>query len=313
MGEIERPRRQPIPAPKEQHPYMCCTIDLLGPLPSTPTKKKYILACVCNLTRWVELRCLYDKSAAHVAKGILDIFFMRGPPRAVSCDNGREFKNSVVQELLQSFGTCINYGTPYRPQGQGLVERCNREINKHLKALDIPEHRWDTFIPSIQLSLNLSYHSALGCSPFQAMHGWMLASPLYAKKINSEDIPKDLRLWVQESGARMSAALGLLTARQAVPLVPIPDKDDPDGLEPGTNILLKTITPPGVSKKLYSPWKGGYTIRKRCDKYTYIITPVEAPRRRFLVHRDRIRVLHQIQEKLPEDKQTRQVISKLVI
>ena len=111
----------------------------------------------------------------------------------------------------------------------------------------------------------------------------------------------------------MSAALGLLTARQAVPLVPIPDKEDSDGLEPGTKILLKTMTPPGVSKKLYSPWKGGYVIRKRCDKYTYIVTPVEAPRRRFLVHRDRIRVLHPLPEDLPNKKETRQVINKLVI
>ena len=306
-GSTERPRFTPITPPKESHPYMTVTVDLLGPLPSTPTRKKYILAAIDNLTRWIELRCIPDKTAAHVAKALMDIFFLRGPPRAVSCDNGREFSNTLLRELLASFGTCINYGTPYRPQGQGLIERANREIVKHLKGLNIEEHKWDTFIPSIQLSMNLTYHSALGSSPFQAMHGWTLAEPLFSKKVDGSEIQSDVRLWVQESGARMCAALALLTAKQAVPLTPIPVESDDNALEPGTHVLLKTMTPPGVSAKLYSPWKGGYVVRKRCDHYTYLITPLEAPRRRFLVHRQRIRTVHNDLEKSQDKNNPREV------
>jgi hypothetical protein len=306
-GSTEKTKFKPIPAPKESHPYMTVTIDLLGPLPSTPTRKKYILAAIDNLTRWIELRCIPDKTAAHVAKALMDIFFIRGPPRAVSCDNGREFNNSLLRELLASFGTCINYGVPYRPQGQGLIERANREIVKYLKGLDIDEHRWDTHIPAIQLSMNLTYHSALGSSPFQALHGWTAAEPLFSKEVDGNEIQTDVRLWVQESGARMCAALALLTAKQAVPLTPIPDESDDNALEPGTHVLLKTMTPPGVSSKMYSPWKGGYVVRKRCDLYSYLITPLEAPRRRFLVHRQRIRMVHNDLEKSQSESSPREV------
>ena len=100
----------------------------------------------------------------------------------------------------------------------------------------------------------------------------------------------------------MCAALSKLVSKQAVASTEIPDDTDSNGIDTGTEVLLKTMIPPGVSAKLYTPWKRGFVVRKRCDKYTYIVTPIEAPRRRFLVHRNRIRILHRNLKNSPKVK-----------
>lgn len=49
------------------------------------------------------------------------------------------------------------------------------------------------------------------------------------------------KLLVKESETRMCAVKSLLAAKQTVPISAILDEHDSDGLEPGTEILLKNI------------------------------------------------------------------------
>ena len=56
-----------------------------------------------------------------------------------------------------------------------------------------------------------------------------------------------------------------------------------------TKVLVSFPQPPGTSAKLYNQWKGIFIVIKQIDKNSYLIGPLEGKRRKFLVHRSRIR------------------------
>ena len=52
-----------------------------------------------------------------------------GAPSVLQSDNGREFANSIINELSSMWdGLKIVYGKPRHSQSQGSVERTNRDI-----------------------------------------------------------------------------------------------------------------------------------------------------------------------------------------
>jgi hypothetical protein len=63
---------------------------------------------------------------------------------------------------------------PYRPQSQGIVERLNAEVMRHLRAFILPLKDatvWPTYLPLVQRLLNSAIHSTTGVSPAQLLYG----------------------------------------------------------------------------------------------------------------------------------------------
>ena len=67
----------------------------------------------------------------------MDIFCELGPPLILQSDNGREFKNSLLFQLINEKwpATKIIHGKPRHPESQGSVERTNQDIIKHFTAM----------------------------------------------------------------------------------------------------------------------------------------------------------------------------------
>ena len=82
-----------------------------------------------HLTKFVNLRALKTKRAEEVAHNLLHIFADKGAPRILHTDNGKEFANSVLKELLEMWPECrLVHGKPRHSQSQGSVERANRDV-----------------------------------------------------------------------------------------------------------------------------------------------------------------------------------------
>ncbi|KAJ1131535.1 hypothetical protein NDU88_009871, partial [Pleurodeles waltl] len=73
-------------------------VDLIGPLPTTPTGNKYILTATDYFSKWVEAFPLKTKTAAEVASRLLSMYLRHGSPKRVLSDQGREFVNQVSTE-----------------------------------------------------------------------------------------------------------------------------------------------------------------------------------------------------------------------
>ena len=112
---------------------------------------KWILVYQDHLTKFVQIRPTKSKRATEVAYNLLDTFCTFGAPSVLQSDNGREFSNSVIEELKDMWdGLKIVHGKPRHSQSQGSVERANRDIEDMLST-------W--------------MDSNLKCSPHEAMFG----------------------------------------------------------------------------------------------------------------------------------------------
>ncbi|KAL4132528.1 hypothetical protein QTP88_009662 [Uroleucon formosanum] len=76
-----------------------------------------------------------SKRATKVANELLSILFTFGAQKILQSDNGREFLNSVINELKDIWPECvIVHGRPRHPQSQGSIKRSNQDVEHMLRA-----------------------------------------------------------------------------------------------------------------------------------------------------------------------------------
>jgi len=158
----------------ETEPFSALSVDLLGPFPKDQYQNVFVLVAMDSFSRWTELRPLHDKTAESVATQLLDIICRHKIPKNLRSDNGGEFTASLIQHLCSLMGVEQILTIPYRPQGNGLVERRNAEILKHLRTLMIDLGKfgqWSRLLPLVQRVVNLTPHVALGVSPAKLLFG----------------------------------------------------------------------------------------------------------------------------------------------
>ena len=96
-----------------------------------------ILVVVDAFTRFVELYACKDATSASAARALLDHIGRYGcPTDLIVTDNGAQFVNSLISEIT---GLLLDIEhatiTPHSHEENGLIERANKEIMRHLRAL----------------------------------------------------------------------------------------------------------------------------------------------------------------------------------
>jgi len=94
---------------------------------------RFIMNYQDYLTKYVILKPLKSKRAEEIAYNLIDIYTLFGAPAILQPDNGREFVNSVINELHIMWNEVkIVHGKPRHSQSQGSVERANRDVQEML-------------------------------------------------------------------------------------------------------------------------------------------------------------------------------------
>ena len=109
----------------------CLNIDFIGPFPD----KGCIFVIVRTFTRWVELYATADATALSTAECLLQRFGRFGAPRQLRSNNGPHFIADVIKEFLAPVGIEQCLTLAYSKEENAIVERFNKEINRHLRAL----------------------------------------------------------------------------------------------------------------------------------------------------------------------------------
>jgi len=117
-----------------------------------------------HLTKFVILKPLKTKRAEEIAYNLMEIYTTFGAPAILHSDNGREFVNSVINELHTMWGDVkIVHGKPRHSQSQGSIERANRDVEDML-ATWIAETKstdWPSGLKFIQFRKNRAFHSGM--------------------------------------------------------------------------------------------------------------------------------------------------------
>lgn len=133
---------------------------------------KYVVVAIDYFSKWSEARPLYDKTAVSVARFLYDDIICRhGCPRIQINDQGREFLNSLNDELSRLTGTQQRVTSAYHPQANGLVERQNRTIkNCLLKVLQNNVNKWPSILQGVLFAHRTAQHFSTGYSPFKMVY-----------------------------------------------------------------------------------------------------------------------------------------------
>lgn len=123
-------------------------------------------------SKWPEAIALPTKESVGVAKVLYSLFCRHGVPCKIQSDQGREFVNSVNNNLFELTGVKHIISTAYHPQTNGLDERFNQTLQRALlKMVDDNTNEWDKFIDSVLFSYRTSKQDSTKYSPFFIMYG----------------------------------------------------------------------------------------------------------------------------------------------
>ena len=170
--DIAKEGYHPLITINAQEPWDHIQIDLVGPIPESNDGYSWILTIIDVMSGFTLLRPLRSKSMEEVAIALWQLICDFGPPKIMQSDNGTEFVNSVIAQLVNLFGIDRRLITPYNPRADGLVERKNKELGRLLKKLmKGSSYTWNLLLPITQLSLNLKELRRIGTEPFTLFFG----------------------------------------------------------------------------------------------------------------------------------------------
>ncbi|KAI3510498.1 hypothetical protein L1887_17545 [Cichorium endivia] len=139
LGKQRRKGHSTIINTKIIEPLELLHIDLCGPSAiESVAHNKYILVVVDDFSRFTWVFFLKHKYEAtpNMINFIKQVeVLLRKQVRMIRSDNGREFKNQVLEDFLVSKGITHNFSAPYTPQQNGVVERRNQSLYEAARTM----------------------------------------------------------------------------------------------------------------------------------------------------------------------------------
>ena len=188
-------------------PMRRLNIDTIGPLPPDNEGNKYIIVIIDTFSRYVTPHAGINASSDGAAIALHKHICTFGIPSSILTDNGSQFINQIITKMTELYGIEHNTTTAYSKEENGLVERANKEVNRHLRDIifDIEiKNEWAIYLPMVQRLMNSSNHIVLGVSPHQLIFGHSVdlqrgLIPTLNKEIqNKTKQPLLLRTWVDD-------------------------------------------------------------------------------------------------------------------
>ena len=128
-----------LPSTDDQNSRMSfdkITIDLVTECEIFCSGKKHILTITDHLAGWWEAFPKPHKSADTMVSPFMNQYLpFHMCPRHILSDNGTEFKNHLMDQVLQQLGIEHIFSTPYHPQSNGKFEVLYKYLKPTMKKL----------------------------------------------------------------------------------------------------------------------------------------------------------------------------------
>jgi hypothetical protein len=264
-------------------------VDSIGPLDPDEDGNQHILVIQCSFTRYVELTPLKSVDAKTAARVLFQHFCKYGAPMSIRSDNGKQFCNDILRELFKMVGTAHVRTTAYSHEENGLVERANKEVLRHLRVLvqarRIRDH-WGDVVPLVQRIYNTQDCASIGTCPSMLVFGTRLMLDKRIVDAGPEDPGEELATgrWLDNMFHTQERLIRLAQQLQAESLAAFSEshlgQKDVYCVSVGDLVLL--IDPAGKGQKISLPLSGPW----RCtaiegDKVTILSLVYNTPRTVF--------------------------------
>ena len=130
-------------------------VDLVGPYPESPDKKRYCLSIIDCFTNFCCLVPISNKRAPTVANALIERWIsVFGFPVEIKSDNGTEFCNTLMDKLMDRLQIKKSTTPTYSPWAN-KVERLHRTLTAMLRTqLDREDINWPRLMPILALAYN---------------------------------------------------------------------------------------------------------------------------------------------------------------
>ena len=172
-----RPTRQGLLHGRHySHAFTQMCMDLVGPVhQESRSQDKYLLVMVDPFTHFTWIELIDTKKADTVVDAFVRrILCEEGAPRAMLTDNGTEFKNKHLAELMSALEVDHQFAPAYHPQSN-QAERVNRFVVETLRALvrspGAMAKDWQKYVKYVEFALRRLPIPGTNITPFMAMRG----------------------------------------------------------------------------------------------------------------------------------------------
>ena len=137
------------------NPIDTINMDFIGPFPDDA----HVLVIIDTFSRWTELFWCPDSTVVSACRALLRHFGRFGAPNLIRSERGPDYVNKVIKEFLEAVGTGYNQMLAYSKEENSIVERIDKEVNRHLRAftfetIDIEQYK--ICLPFVRRIINCS-------------------------------------------------------------------------------------------------------------------------------------------------------------
>jgi hypothetical protein len=278
-----------------EYPMRDISVDTIGPLPDDEHGNKYILVIIDNFSKFTELYATRDTTAISYVQACLQHISLFGIMSSIRSDGGTQFTANICKQLSELFGFTHHIILAYHPQANGIVERKNAEVIKHLKSLVLVKHdkdKWSMYLPLVQRILNSTIDTNTSICPSEIIFGNQLPimTPLLADNNDTTLSTTSVHDYIHQ----ISDAMSILVTRSRIHLENIsisPDIDASQGHQYNVGDYVLLTYPSQPPHKLSPAYRGPLKIvsQVRDDIYT-LLDMITGKHKNY--HVDRLRIFN---------------------
>ena len=149
-------------------PFDKIAVNLVTECETSTSGNKHILTIIDYLTGWPEAFPIPDKSADTIVSTFINEYLpVHMCPRYILWDNGTEFKNNLMNQVLQQLGIDRIFSAPYHPQSNSKLEVFDKYLKPTLKKLcERDPTNWDKNLNQVLASYRITPNLVTAESPF---------------------------------------------------------------------------------------------------------------------------------------------------
>ena len=149
-------------------PFNKIAMDLVTEYETSTSGNKHMLTIIDHLMGWPEAFPIPDKSADTIVSTFINQYLpVHKYPRYILSDNGMEFKNTLMDQVLKQLGIERIFSAPYHPQSNSKLEVFHKYLKPNLKKLcKKGMSNWDKYINQVLVSYRVTPNLATVEIPF---------------------------------------------------------------------------------------------------------------------------------------------------
>ena len=273
-------------------------MDLLGPLPVSEQKYRYIFLVCDSFSKWCEAYPLYTMEAKEVAWKLYDEWICCfGCMNSILTDRGSNFMSALMKELCSIFKISKISTSSYHAQTNSAAEKMNSVILQKLRIYcNKKQTDWPQLLPSIMMSYRMSPAvDSTKYSPYYILFGRECRLPLDTALIptatagtTAED---HLRHIIENQTVCRELVRENIKAAQAKYKKSYDKNANPPDYKVRDSVwLYNPKTEPGLTPKLVARWSGPYYITEKLGPTNYKLRDLSTQKAiRNNVHSDRLK------------------------